>query len=150
MQHLILYILKWYSTTKVMLIDSMPCYHRDPPLCIKIVVLQVGVDGYVFESIKNLLYWIKIELPCRKIADSTKINEIRLTTLKNPTTEVFWGQSIKLIRIVSTSEFHEYCRDIHIHRVFQTIQMKLILWCVWAERAVSGSAKTALKFKYEI
>ena len=40
-------------------------------------------------------------------------------------------------------------RDIHI-RVLQTIQMKLILLCVWAERAVLGSAKTALKFKYEI
>ena len=31
-----------------------------------------------------------------------------------------------------------------------TIQMKLILLCVWAERAVLSSAKNALKFKYEI
>ena len=30
------------------------------------------------------------------------------------------------------------------------IQMKLILLWVWAERAVLGRAKTALKFKYEI
>ena len=36
------------------------------------------------------------------------------------------------------------------YRVLQTIQMKLTLLCVWAERAVLGSAKTALKFKYEI
>ena len=36
------------------------------------------------------------------------------------------------------------------YRVLQTIQMKLILLCVWAEPAVLGSAKTALKFKYEI
>ena len=28
--------------------------------------------------------------------------------------------------------------------------MKLILLCVWADRAVKGSAKAALKFKYEI
>ena len=35
-------------------------------------------------------------------------------------------------------------------RVLQTIQMKLILLWVWAERAVLGRAKTALKFKYEI
>ena len=35
-------------------------------------------------------------------------------------------------------------------RVLQTIQMKLRLLCVWAERAILGSAKTALKFKYEI
>ena len=34
--------------------------------------------------------------------------------------------------------------------VLQTIQMKLILLCVWAEPAVMGSTKTALKFKYEI
>ena len=35
-------------------------------------------------------------------------------------------------------------------RVLQTIQMKFILLCVLAERAVLGSAKTVLKFKYEI
>ena len=28
--------------------------------------------------------------------------------------------------------------------------MKLILLWVWAERAILGKAKTALKFKYEI
>ena len=38
----------------------------------------------------------------------------------------------------------------YTHRVLQTIQMKLILLWVWAERAVLGRAKTALKFKYEI
>ena len=37
-----------------------------------------------------------------------------------------------------------------IYQVLQTIQMKLILLCVWAEPAVLGSAKTALKFIYEI
>ena len=36
------------------------------------------------------------------------------------------------------------------YRVLQTIQMKLILLCVWAEPAILGSTKTALKFKYEI
>ena len=38
----------------------------------------------------------------------------------------------------------------YTYRVLQTIQMKLILVCVWAELAVLGSAKTALKFIYEI
>ena len=37
----------------------------------------------------------------------------------------------------------------YTYRVLQTIQMKLILLCVWAEPAVLGSTKTALKFKYE-
>ena len=38
----------------------------------------------------------------------------------------------------------------YTYRVLHTIQMKLILLCDWAERAVLGSGKTALKFKYEI
>jgi hypothetical protein len=38
----------------------------------------------------------------------------------------------------------------YIYQVLQTIQMKLILLCVWAEPAVLGSAKTALKLKYKI
>ena len=38
----------------------------------------------------------------------------------------------------------------YTYRVLQTIQLKFILLCVWAERAVLGSAKTALKFKHEI
>jgi hypothetical protein len=38
----------------------------------------------------------------------------------------------------------------YTYRVLQTIQMRLILLCVWAEQAVLGRAKTALKFKYEI
>ena len=38
----------------------------------------------------------------------------------------------------------------YTYRMLQTIQMKLILLCVWAEPAVLGSTKTALKFKYEI
>ena len=38
----------------------------------------------------------------------------------------------------------------YTYRVLQTIQMKHILLCVWAELAVLGSTKTALKFKYEI
>ena len=38
----------------------------------------------------------------------------------------------------------------YTYRVLQTIQMKLILLCVWAEPAVLGSTKTALKFIYKI
>ena len=42
------------------------------------------------------------------------------------------------------------CMQRYTYRVLQTIQIKLILLCVWAERAVLGNAKTALEFKYEI
>ena len=38
----------------------------------------------------------------------------------------------------------------YTYRVLQTIQMKLILLCVWAEPAVLGNTKTALNFKYEV
>ena len=38
----------------------------------------------------------------------------------------------------------------YTHRVLQTIQIKLTLLWVWAERAVMGRAKNALKFKHEI
>ena len=47
-------------------------------------------------------------------------------------------------------QFQTFKIDTFAHRVLQIIQMKLILLCVWAEWAVLGSAKTALKFKYEI
>ena len=38
----------------------------------------------------------------------------------------------------------------YTYRVLQTIQMKLILLCIWPEQAILGSAKTVLKFKYDI
>ena len=38
----------------------------------------------------------------------------------------------------------------YTYRVLQTIKMQLILLCVWAERAISGSAEIGLKLKYEI
>ena len=40
------------------------------------------------------------------------------------------------------------CVQRYTYRVLQTIQMKLILLWVWAEPAILGSTKTALKFKY--
>ena len=55
--------------------------------------------------------------------------------------KVFW----KIIFIIFLDFTQRYT-----YRVLQTIQMKLILLCVWAEPAVLGSAKTALKLKYEI
>ena len=48
-----------------------------------------------------------------------------------------------LLRILGVAQRYTY-------RVLQTIQMKLIFLCVWAEPAVLGSTKTALKFRYEI
>ena len=56
-----------------------------------------------------------------------------------------FGFSLMLnLWIFSTAEHLRLCPA---YRVLQTIQMKLILLCVWAERAVLGSAKIALNFK---
>ena len=60
---------------------------------------------------------------------------------------IIWAEmNIKLLKVFGLIMIS--IRDIHTCRVLQTIQMKLILLCVWAERAVLGSAKIALKFKY--
>ena len=48
------------------------------------------------------------------------------------------------------SEIDSEVMQRYTYRVLQTVQMKLLLLCVWAERAVLGSAITALNFKYEI
>ena len=45
------------------------------------------------------------------------------------------GKDLRLTKNFDYSQRYTY-------RVLQTIQMKLILLCVWAERAVLGSAKT--------
>ena len=45
---------------------------------------------------------------------------------------------------------HAHQNQRYTYKVLQAIQMKFILLCVWAEWAVLGSTKTALKFKYEI
>jgi hypothetical protein len=49
-------------------------------------------------------------------------------------------------------KYHTFPNPIqrYTYKVLQTIQMKLILLCIWAEWAVLGSAKTALEFKCEI
>ena len=60
-----------------------------------------------------------------------------------------WGHTHFLLLI--TSYLVTYTRNQrYTYRVLQTIQMKLIQICVWPERAILGSAKTVLKFKYEI
>ena len=54
----------------------------------------------------------------------------------------------KILRTVQSAVL--CCTQRYTYRVLQTIQMKLILVCFWAEPVVLGSPITALKFKYEI
>ena len=51
---------------------------------------------------------------------------------------------LSTLLLMSVAEIYIY------YRVLRTIQMKLILLCVWAEQAFLGSGKSTLKFKYEI
>ena len=55
---------------------------------------------------------------------------------------------VKLHSRIKTNTSNLGCSQRYTYRVLQTTQRKLILLCVWAELAVWGSAKNALKFKY--
>jgi hypothetical protein len=71
---------------------------------------------------------------------------------------VIWEKKFTFCRAVTRVGFTYYTFSylldqlfwLWAYRVLQTIQMKLILLCVWAEPAVLGSTKTTLEFKYEI
>jgi hypothetical protein len=72
--------------------------------------------------------------------------------LRNPHFKMAWvdlavtiGAIIGMALIVTC--IYLAARQRYTYRLLQTIQVKLILLCVWAE---PGSTKTALKFKYEI
>ena len=60
------------------------------------------------------------------------------------------NRNIKMIRVIKNCLFKSnFCTfwghgQIYTYRVLQTIQMKPILTCVWAELAVLGSVKAAL------
>ena len=56
---------------------------------------------------------------------------------------------LNTIAITPKSE-DKYVQKCSTRQVLQTIQMNLILLCVWAELAVLGSTKTAVKFIYKI
>ena len=60
-------------------------------------------------------------------------------------TVITFSKNLDLSFFSSLAECQRYT-----YRVLQTIQMKLILLCVWAELAVLGSTKTAIKFIYKI
>ena len=59
---------------------------------------------------------------------------------------------LELLNVVCCEKdiFYLGLKQRYTYRVLQTIQMEVILLWVWAEGAVLGRAKTALKFKYEI
>ena len=97
-----------------------------------LIITQIfSVNSYIWKS------WVGPEIWTSRRKVAGKYSDSWIVALNWTTKSLSFSLSI-------------HCRDIHINRVLQTIQMKLILLCVWAELAVLGSTKTALKFKYEI
>ena len=107
-------------------------------ICEKCVFMEVTKHPLIFCVVNEMEYVIKLG----------RISFFSLGLNSSPESSVLTGWEI--------SEMHppklrsEQQGQRYTYRVLQTIQMKLILLCVLAERAVLGSAKTALKFKYEI
>ena len=63
----------------------------------------------------------------------------------------YLGQNLTFPEAAGGTYLHLAGKDqSYTYQVLQTIQIELILLCVWAEPAVLGSAKTTLKFKYRI
>ena len=87
---------------------------------------------------------------------SQKANEKnygRESCVQRRTGKTLLGVVNKVLKIKSLLTMFSNVLPLHqryTYRVLQIIQMKLILLYVWAERAILGSAKTALKFEYEI
>ena len=105
----------------------------------KILVLHTIALQLSWQDIKHSLLTTKICVSSNRIiVNSFFVKQISIK-VAHDRSRAFLRQCAR----VSWSQRYTY-------RVLQTIQMKLILLCVWAEPAVLGSTKTALKFKYEI
>ena len=69
-----------------------------------------------------------------------------IPVLHNQPQQSFWKQfPLVQIQKIQFSLQHPYLKQRYTYRVLQTIQMKLIILCAWAERAILVNAKTALK-----
>ena len=93
-----------------------------------------------------------------KISEFAKTWNFLLFKAKSLINSYYFSGSWGISQTISTQSWQDVgknrtlstVRQRYTYRVLQTIQMKLILLSVWAEPAVMGSAKTALKFKYKI
>ena len=121
-------------------------FHTDsdllyPALCLNVKYLGKSNLNFSIEKVSSLLH---------------DLQYINLTSLFQIAIYIrslnIWTTSMHLYWAAATAWPSKLCAffQSYIYQVLQTIQMKLILLCVWAEPAVLGSAKTALKFKYKI
>ena len=88
-----------------------------------------------------------------------KLPQLHLKLVKCQTWYLPFKTSLSCFLTAGEDELDNFCcyaevisciMQRYTYRVLQTIQIKLTLFCDWAEPAILGSTKTALKFKYEI
>ena len=100
------------------------------------------VSDLIWSNIIVVERWTSVNVSNSSVKFSQDL--IIFATLHNG---CFWEflskKYLRQISILGTNQKYTY-------RVLQTIQMKLLLLSVWAELAILGSAKSALKFKYDI
>jgi hypothetical protein len=102
--------------------------------------MNIFYDTYDFMKVGNYIMHRYLFLSNSSFA-ILPVNQFQVSKFLPPSVTLRWQWSSLIVSWISQR---------YTYRVLQTIQMKLTLLCVWAERAVLGSAKTALKFKYEI
>ena len=108
----------------------------------------INVDkriGGTWEELED--YAWKLADPLGRIPDHSRTGTKRIDVNYGKKSNKFFDTYTKYF---DTVQFSLQLIQRYTYRVLQTIQLKLILSWVWAERAVLGRAKTALKFKYEI
>ena len=139
-------------------------------------VLAFSLQGGVQKSVAGLLSWAPIQFTsfanksqkkCRLMADSwgggsrqnpgglvecekSSIARILHQTFTWPFSSVRFFIFFFVAFQASKRSYSQRLRSNFESGGLQTIPMKFVLLCVWAEWAVLGSAKTTLKFKYEI
>ena len=116
---------------------------RDYEIACSLVIWQVSFFIYILLILFGALF-----LPLHDLLLLFKF--LLLRTMENECTKI----SFLPTNMHTTADEQDDISFISIYdqrytyRVLQTIQMKLVLLCVWAEGAVHGRAKTASKFKY--
>ena len=140
-------------------------------------VLAFSLQGGVQKSVAGLLSWAPIQFTsfanksqkkCRLMADSwgggsrqnpgglvecekSSIARILHQTFTWPFSSVRFFISFFFVAFqASKRSYSQRLRSNFESGGLQTIPMKFVLLCVWAEWAVLGGTKTTLKFKYEI
>ena len=91
----------------------------------------------------NILSYNWAELGQKLIANIIRLGNFVTSVIEELSKLFFCSTTIMAIQVVEFSIGGQR----YTYRVLQIIQMKLILLWVWAEWAVLGRAKTALKFK---